>query len=142
MVIGPGQYFREVNMKKKIPVAAALIREENKFLVCLRHKDDKYGNLWEFPGGKIEANETSLGAAVREMKEELGINVEAIKVLKIFRDEDQDMIIDIDLVECKIISGQLQALDCQKFGFYSLKEIEALKLAPADIKIKNYLKSI
>jgi 8-oxo-dGTP pyrophosphatase MutT (NUDIX family) len=43
-------------MKKTIPVAAALIRQADKFLICLRHADDNYGNLWEFPGGKIEAD--------------------------------------------------------------------------------------
>jgi 8-oxo-dGTP diphosphatase len=129
-------------MKKHIPVAAALIRQDDKFLICLRNAGDNYGNLWEFPGGKIEKNETSLDAAAREMKEELGIDVEAVKVLKMFRDEDPYMIIDIDLVECRIISGQPRALDCQKFGFYSLEEMVSLKLAPADIKIKEYLKNI
>lgn len=129
-------------MKKIIPVAAALIVKDDKFLVCLRHVCDNYGNLWEFPGGTIEIGETSLEAAVREMKEELGIEVEAIKVIETFCDEDINMIINIDLVECKIISGQPQALDCQKFAFYSLKEIESLKLAPADIKILEYLKVI
>jgi 8-oxo-dGTP pyrophosphatase MutT (NUDIX family) len=81
-----------------------------------------------------------LEAAVREMKEELGIEVQAIKVLGKFRDEDSFMVIDIDLVECRIISGQLQTLDCQKFGFYSPQEMDSLKLAPADIKILEYLK--
>lgn len=129
-------------MKEHIPVAAALIRNGDKFLVCLRHADDNYGDLWEFPGGKIEAGEDSSVAAVREMKEELGIEVQAIKVLEKFRDEDPRMVIDIDLVECRLISGRLQALDCQKFGFYSLQEMGSLELAPADKKIFEYLKRI
>lgn len=62
-------------MKKELDVVAALIRKNNKILLCQRDKDDRYANLWEFPGGCVERNESYFEAIEREIKEELGFDV-------------------------------------------------------------------
>ena len=121
--------------KPLIEVAAALIKKNGKFLLCLRKPDDHYGDLWEFPGGKIEAGETAQAAIVREMKEELGIDVRAVDLAGEFYDEDDALIIKVFLVCCDIVGGEPQALDCQDWGFFSSQEIKKLALAPADKKI-------
>jgi len=54
-----------------ITVVAALIQSEGKLLVCQRHRDDKFGLMWEFPGGKREPNESLEAALKRELCEEL-----------------------------------------------------------------------
>lgn len=60
-------------MKK---VTAAIIEKEGKVLIAKRKKGDKLENKWEFPGGKIECNETPEECLKRELKEELGIECE------------------------------------------------------------------
>lgn len=55
-----------------LTVVAALIESEGKLLVCQRHRDDKFGMMWEFPGGKRKQNESLEGALERELREELG----------------------------------------------------------------------
>jgi 8-oxo-dGTP diphosphatase len=54
-------------------VVAAVIERENRVLICRRRADQAHPLKWEFPGGKVEANETPVVAIARELEEELGI---------------------------------------------------------------------
>jgi N-glycosylase/DNA lyase len=56
-------------------ISAGIIIKNNKVLICQRKKNSYYGLKWEFPGGKVETNESIESALVRELKEELGIEV-------------------------------------------------------------------
>jgi len=129
-------------VKKNINVVAALISENNKFLLCQRKKEDSYGALWEFPGGCVEDNESPQAAIIREIKEELDVRVGVNKVIGKFFDEDQWLKINIILFECFISSGVLRAKDCQQFDFFNLDQIPALDLAPADKKMFASIKAI
>jgi 8-oxo-dGTP diphosphatase len=60
---------------KAIDVAAALVFHKGKLLITQRRPDDHLPNLWEFPGGKVEAGETFEECLVREIREELGIEI-------------------------------------------------------------------
>jgi 8-oxo-dGTP diphosphatase len=63
---------------KCVEVAAAVLqRPDGSFLLAQRPKDKIWAGYWEFPGGKVEANETAYHALVRELREELGIEVKA-----------------------------------------------------------------
>jgi 8-oxo-dGTP diphosphatase len=65
-------------VKKQIHVAVGVIRNTNgEILIALRHSDSHQGGLWEFPGGKVEPNETVQVALARELEEELGIAVQS-----------------------------------------------------------------
>ena len=58
-----------------VDVVAALIRRDNRLLICQRPAHKARGLKWEFPGGKIEAGETPQAALIRECREELGVVV-------------------------------------------------------------------
>src|ERR1700687_121819 len=60
--------------RRGITVAAALITRDSKLLVCQRRRDDTHPLEWEFPGGKVEPDESPAQALVRELREELGID--------------------------------------------------------------------
>lgn len=57
-------------------VAAVILRRDEKVLICRRGPGGSCGNLWEFPGGKVEPGESPADCARRECREELGVEVE------------------------------------------------------------------
>ncbi len=129
-------------MKKELDVVAALIQKDDTILLCKRNENDKYGLLWEFPGGCVEENEEFKNAIEREIKEEIDLDIKAKELVKTFEDEDPNLKIKVFLYECTIISGEPKPLDCKDLGFFSFEEIEKLALAPADKKIFAYLKQL
>ena len=61
-----------------VRVIAAVIARDDKLLVCQRPPHKRHGELWEFPGGKLELGEDDESAAQRELGEELGLHVESV----------------------------------------------------------------
>ncbi|MBP7088780.1 MAG: (deoxy)nucleoside triphosphate pyrophosphohydrolase [Candidatus Omnitrophica bacterium] len=128
-------------MKKEIDVVAALIKNKEKILLCQRKKDDSYGGLWEFPGGSVEEGENLSFAIKREIKEELDLAIEAVRLINDFTDESKDLKIKVFLFFCVIKSGEPKTIECQNFIFFTLDQIRHLDLAPVDKKIFDYIKS-
>lgn len=125
--------------KRIIDVCGGLIEQGGKFLVAQRKYNDRFGGLWEFPGGKIEDGESKEIAIKRELDEELGIEVETGKLALVVEDEIPEMKVIIYLVECYIKRGEPRPIDCQDVKWLTLDEIKLLKLAPADYKIVKWL---
>jgi mutator protein MutT len=67
--------------QKPLDVTCAIIVHDGKVLVCQRHKDSEHSLQWEFPGGKVEPGETTEACIVREIKEELGVDIEILEHL-------------------------------------------------------------
>src|SRR3989440_12268818 len=63
-------------MPAKIRVVAAMIERDGKYLITQRRPSATLPLLWEFPGGRVEEGETDEAALARELKEEMGIDVE------------------------------------------------------------------
>jgi len=125
--------------KRIIDVCGALIERGGKLLVAQRKHADSFGGLWEFPGGKIEDGEQKEAAMRRELDEELGIDVEVGKLALVTEDEIPEMKIIFHLFECAIRRGEPRPIDCQDVKWVTLEELGGLKLAPIDIKIKDWL---
>jgi len=87
----------------RINVVAALIKDKNKIFVARRASGNLVG-YWEFPGGKIEGNETQNQAIVREIDEEFGIIVKPIKSVQKYRYQYDFGIVQLELIECEINS--------------------------------------
>jgi 8-oxo-dGTP diphosphatase len=126
-------------MKKKINVVAALIRRDDKYLLCERREGDRFAFSWEFPGGSVEEGESLFQAIEREIKEELDLDIHSDSIIRVFYDEDERLKIKVHLCACSIIGGIPKAKECNNFGFFTLTEIRKLNLAPVDKKIFNYL---
>ena len=126
---------------KYLNVAAALIINNDKVLLCQREEDDDFGLMWEFPGGMIEAAETPEEAVKREIKEETGLNIIPQRMIGIFSDTKDGLTIKVHLFECKIRSGEPLAIECRNIKFVKIKSTDNMDLAPVDKKIAFYLKN-
>jgi 8-oxo-dGTP diphosphatase len=125
-------------MEKKptilLVVAAALINERSQILLQLRPEGRSMAGLWEFPGGKVEATETPQQALIRELKEELGIEVSPDSLMPItFASEplaNQNLL--LLLFACKTWVGEPMALESPEIAWVSLQEMRSRPMPPAD----------
>ena len=118
-------------------VAAVIQNEEGKILIAQRNLKKSQGGLWEFPGGKIEPNETKEEAIIREIKEEMDIDIEAKKFIgqKVFNYPDKD--INLIAIECKQIKGDIKLNEHEDFKWVNKNELKNFNFAPADKFIIN-----
>lgn len=121
-------------------VVAALIEKDNKYLIARRSTGSKdVLGKWEFPGGKVEENESDKQAIEREIKEEFGMEIKAIRFLKNNVYNYSDKVVDLRLYECKYISGEFSLHDHFEYKFEEKNNIIKYDLCPADISLAQYL---
>jgi mutator protein MutT len=113
-----------------IRVLAAVIERNGSVLICKRPAHKRHGDLWEFPGGKVEAGETDLEAAGRELDEELALAVTAVgPVTWSIADPGSEFVIEFLPVE---IEGAPQCLEHSALAWVLDGELLAYDLAPSD----------
>ena len=95
------------NSMKSEDVVAAIIKKGNLYLVTQRNKDKYMGLKWEFPGGKVEANETLQEALTREIYEELNININVYEKIAEERYKDSEINIVLHYFLCSIKDGDI-----------------------------------
>jgi len=115
-----------------VPVIAAVIRRDGRYLLGRRPEEKRHGGLWEFPGGKLHEGEALLSAADRELGEELDMRAAAIGAL-LFSASDGDSPFVIHFVEVEA-EGEPTALEHSEVGWFTPAELADLPLAPADAR--------
>ncbi len=126
-----------------ITVVAALIKKDNKYLIARRSTgSEEVLGKWEFPGGKVEPNETEKHAIEREIKEEFEMDVKAIRFLTNNVCEYPSKTIDLRLYECEYISGDFHLHDHSEYKFIEKDKIVDMDLCPADIPLAQYIKEL
>ncbi len=113
-----------------IPVIAAVILRDGRYLVGRRPPEKRHGGLWEFPGGKVHDGEALLTAADRELEEELGMRAVAAGAL-LYSGSDGDSPFVIHFVEVEA-EGDPAPFEHSEVGWFTLEELAELPLAPAD----------
>ncbi len=116
-------------------VVAALIWEENKFMICQRPAHKARGLLWEFVGGKVEPGETHEEALIRECGEELDITLEVKDLFMEVVHEYPDMTVDLFLYHAAIAEGEPKRLEHNDIKWISPSEIPQYEFCPADTEI-------
>jgi len=122
-------------MEKVVEVVAALIGDEDKFLICQRPANKERGLLWEFVGGKVEQGETKAQALIRECREELAITVEPREVFMEVMHEYPDITVHLTLFNCTILQGQPRLLEHHDMKWITSAEIPNYNFCPADVEI-------
>lgn len=125
-----------------VEVAAALVFREGKLLITQRLAGTHLEGLWEFPGGKREANETFEQCLMRELREELGIQVEVGQLVESLTHAYPEKTVHLRFYRCRWRQGEPQLLDCAAFRWVMAAELARYEFPAADARLlKKLLKA-
>ena len=128
---------------KIVKVVAAIIIHENKIFATQRGYGE-FKDGWEFPGGKIEPGETPQEALVREIKEELDIEIEVKDFLETVEYDYPEFHLSMDCFFCVIRSGELVLKEHEAAKWLTVETLDSVDWLPADEglveRIREYLK--
>ena len=116
-------------------VVAALIWDNDKFMICQRPAHKARGLLWEFVGGKVEPGETKEQALIRECQEELAITLSVGNVFMDVTHEYPDIVVHLTLFNATISEGEPQKIEHNDIKWITPSEIPNYDFCPADEEI-------
>jgi 8-oxo-dGTP diphosphatase len=116
-------------------VAGGILQENGLILLAQRKKDDAYGLKWEFPGGKLKEGESGEECIVRELKEELGIDVEVLE----FYDEYVEGDLTILYYRVKRVSGDITLNDHEQVKWVPADRLNEYDLLSVDCEVARKL---
>lgn len=123
-------------------VTAALITSKGRLFVAQRPPWKRFGLLWEFPGGKVEPGEEWENSLVREIMEELCLEVGIRGFFKTISHETEDFSIDLHAYWCTVLSGTLCLKEHIACKWARVPELKNLNLTVADRLLIPFLEQI
>lgn len=117
---------------KTIRVVAAVIERDNRYLITQRRPTAVLPLLWEFPGGKVEENESDSEALRREVRHRLGAEIEVGALISFVSHAYEHYTVDLHLYECKLLTEELQARAVHAYRWVSSAEFDHYPFTPAD----------
>lgn len=126
---------------KTIKVVAAIIIDNGKVFATQRGYGE-FKDGWEFPGGKIEVDETPEDAIVREIKEELDTEVEVVELLDTIEYDYPTFHLSMDCFICKIKSGNLVLKEHEAAKWLTKETLDSVEWLPADIEIIGKIRKV
>lgn len=120
--------------------AGVLCDSSGRVLIAERLGGGPFHGLWEFPGGKIAANETSLEALSRELAEELGIEVTTCVSFMNLRHEYEDRIVTIEFFIVSAWNSEPVGREGQALRWVPRDRLDADELLPADVPVVEALR--
>jgi 8-oxo-dGTP diphosphatase len=127
-------------VKTPIEVSAGLIFRNGKLLITQRHAGAHLGGLWEFPGGKREPDETLEQCLVRELIEELGVEVSVGELVEEIAHDYAEKSVRLKFFVCRLVRGEPQPLDCAAVKWVTRDELAAHEFPAADAKLLEKLR--
>jgi 8-oxo-dGTP diphosphatase len=123
--------MKDLPQRDLTPVAAAVIQQQGRYLLCRRPAHKHHGNLWEFPGGKLAKDESAADALARELEEELALSVREVgEVLCCIRDAAAGVEVSFYPVG---VAGEPMLLEHSALTWADLSNLPAsMELAPSD----------
>lgn len=125
-----------------IPCGVALIRRGGEYLIAQRRKNDSFGSLWEFPGGKKDPDESFEECVVREVKEEVGLDVRVEEKFMEMRRPYHERIIWLNFFLCTYLGGEPKPIDCERIEWVRVEDMKKYKFPPANDKVIQKLKEL
>ncbi|AOT09732.1 8-oxo-dGTP diphosphatase MutT [Pseudoalteromonas luteoviolacea] len=121
--------------KKIVNVAVGVVLKEGQYFVCKRSDEQHQGGLWEFPGGKVEQNESVEQALARELAEEIGIEVKSSVHLMTIEHDYGDKAVRLVVHIVEDFTGEARGLEGQPSQWVDLNQLRKLAFPPANVAI-------
>lgn len=119
---------------KTIEVVAAIMKKEDKIFITKRSYGE-FADMWEFPGGKIELGESREEALIREIKEELELDINNLEYLTTVEYDYPNFHLTMHCFICEICCGELVLNAHNDAKWVSLEELSTQKWVPADVEV-------
>ncbi len=116
-------------------VAAGVIQEAGRVLVSKRLAGTHLAGLWEFPGGKVEDGEAPEAALVRELREELGIEVRVDSVMDVVFHAYPEKSVLLIFYRCTRLAGEPRDLEVAGHRWVPLADLRDEEFPPADVRL-------
>ena len=123
-----------------IQVAAGLVFHEGTLLITQRRLHDHLGGLWEFPGGKLEPGESFSECLVRELREELAIEVRMLQEIEDITHAYPEKTVRLKFFACELTDGVAKPIHCHALAWITRDELEKYEFPAADAKLLETLR--
>lgn len=127
-----------MTIRKPVVVIAAVIERAGCFLLTRRLKNTHLAGLWEFPGGKCDANETHEACLIRELAEELHVRVEVGKEMIVIEHEYPEKTVRLHFHECRLLDEPTPMLG-QEMRWVRREDLRELDFPEADRELIEML---
>lgn len=124
---------------RRIRVVAAVVARQGRYLITQRRPTAVLPLLWEFPGGRVEGDETDADALEREMMHRLGVSVSVGNLISYVSHPYERYIVDLHLYECDIVHGEPMEKNVLAFRWVQSDEFDQYEFTPADEMSMNEL---
>lgn len=124
-----------------IKVVCGIIWKDGKILIAKRKPEKSLGGYWEFPGGKLEINESPETALARELKEEIGMSIKNLKYYDTHTHQYETFKIELIALKCDFVNATFQLTDHDEIQFVLPHTLRQFQIAPADMYFVNKLNS-
>lgn len=123
-------------------ITAAIIRQEQQYLICQRAHDDELPLLWEFPGGKLEPGETLEECIIRECQEELGVDIRICGEFGRTSYPYKQWELVFTFFDAEIAAGTPVTTVHEQIRWVSAAELKDYTFCPADVEIVEKLSNL
>ncbi|MSU62467.1 MAG: (deoxy)nucleoside triphosphate pyrophosphohydrolase [Pedosphaera sp.] len=128
-------------MHPPIEVAAGLVFHSGKLLITQRRPGDHLGGLWEFPGGKREADESFEECLRRELREELAIEVSTGEMIDELIHAYPEKTVRLKFYRCELLHGSPRPLGCHAFVWVTRDQLDDYAFPAADLRLLDKLRT-
>jgi 8-oxo-dGTP diphosphatase len=134
----------DMSLKLVLVAACALIDSDGRVLIAQRPAGKAMAGLWEFPGGKVEAEERPEQSLIRELREELGVvvNEACLAPLTFASHAYPDFHLLMPLYVCRRWDGTVKALEGQRLAWVRANRLRDYPMPPADAPLVSHLMTL